>query len=74
MVLFTPVICARMSASSSHTLADMRTQITSVNSAIEAQRDFWLAQADLDQALIGKPNLAAMTATLSAPVAESGGH
>ena len=38
-------------------LADARTQITSVNSAIEALRDFWIAQADLEMALIGKPSL-----------------
>jgi outer membrane protein TolC len=38
-------------------LADARAQITSVNAAIEAKRDFWLAQADLDMALIGKPSL-----------------
>lgn len=38
-------------------LADARIQITSVNSAIEALRDFWIAQADLEMALIGKPNL-----------------
>ncbi|MDP3615714.1 MAG: TolC family protein, partial [Rubrivivax sp.] len=29
-------------------LADARTQIASVNAAIEALRDFWVAQADLD--------------------------
>ncbi|MFT3957034.1 MAG: TolC family protein [Piscinibacter sp.] len=39
-------------------LADARAQIASVNAAIEARRDFWLAQADLDMALIGKPSLA----------------
>ncbi|WP_088286003.1 TolC family protein [Ideonella sp. A 288] len=39
-------------------LADARLQIASVNAAIEAKRDFWLAQADLDMALIGKPTLA----------------
>ena len=39
-------------------LADARTQIVSVNSAIEALRDFWIAQADLEMAMIGKPNLA----------------
>jgi Outer membrane efflux protein len=39
-------------------LADARAQITSVNASIEALRDFWLAQADLDMALIGKPGLA----------------
>jgi hypothetical protein len=40
-------------------LADARTQIASVNASIEALRDFWIAQADLDMALIGKPSLAA---------------
>ena len=39
-------------------LADARLQIASVNNAITAQRDFWLAQADLEMALIGKPSLA----------------
>ncbi len=34
-------------------LADARLQIASVNAAIEALRDFWLAQAALDQALVG---------------------
>ncbi len=53
-------------------LADARSQIASVNSSIEALRDFWLAQADLDQALIGKANLALPTGP-AAPAAE-GGH
>ncbi len=44
-------------------LADARLQIASVNAAIEAQRDFWLAEADLDMALIGKPLLAPMAGT-----------
>ncbi len=39
-------------------LADARAQIVGVNNAIESLRDFWLAQADLDMALIGKPSLA----------------
>jgi outer membrane protein TolC len=38
-------------------LADARLQIASVNAAIDAQRDFWLAEADLDMALIGKPTM-----------------
>ncbi len=42
-------------------LADARTRIASVNGAIQALRDFWIAQADLDMALIGKPGL--MTAS-----------
>ena len=37
-------------------LADTRTQIATVNAAIGAQRDFWLANADLDMAMVGKPN------------------
>ena len=43
-------------------LADARSQITSVNGYIEALRDFWLAQADLDMALIGNPSMTAMPA------------
>ena len=52
-------------------LADARSQIASVNAAIEAKRDFWIAQADLDMALIGKPSFAA--ASGPAMAAESGG-
>jgi len=52
-------------------LADARVQIASVNNAIEALRDFWIAQADLDMALIGKPSLAAMAGPAMA--AEAGG-
>jgi outer membrane protein TolC len=36
-------------------LADARSQIISVNSAIDASRDFWIAKADLDINLIGRP-------------------
>jgi outer membrane protein TolC len=43
-------------------LADARLQIASVNGAIDALRDFWLAQADLDMAMVGKPGLAAASA------------
>ncbi len=38
-------------------LADARAQIASVNSYIESLRDFWIAQADLEMALMGKPSL-----------------
>jgi outer membrane protein TolC len=41
-------------------LADARSQIASVNAAIDALRDFWIAQADLDMALVGKPSLSAV--------------
>ncbi len=49
-------------------LADTRTQIVSINSAIEAQRDFWLAEADLQTALTG-----ASPGAMAAPKAGSGG-
>ena len=48
-------------------LADARLQIASVNGAIEALRDFWLAQADLDLAMVGKPGLAAANALAPRP-------
>jgi len=51
-------------------LADARTQITSVNSSIEALRDFWLAQADLEMALIGKPTLTQPQGGMAASNAE----
>ncbi|MBV8037132.1 TolC family protein [Roseateles sp.] len=38
-------------------LADARAQIAAVNASIEALRDFWVARADLDMALVGKPVL-----------------
>ena len=40
-------------------LADARSQIASVNGYIEALRDFWIADADLEMALIGKPRISA---------------
>jgi hypothetical protein len=55
-------------------LADARAQIASVNSAIEALRDFWIADADLQMALIGKPTPTA-SLRMSATNAEAGaGH
>jgi outer membrane protein TolC len=50
-------------------LADARSQIAGVNGYIEALRDFWLAQADLDMALIGKPALSAVPAAGMTPAA-----
>jgi outer membrane protein TolC len=46
-------------------LADARSQIASVNGYIDALRDFWLAQADLEMSLIGRPDLRASPATPS---------
>ncbi|MBI5716319.1 MAG: TolC family protein [Burkholderiales bacterium] len=54
-------------------LADARSQIASVNAYIEALRDFWLAQADLEMALIGKAAVP-MPAGPRAAVTEGGGE
>ena len=55
-------------------LADARVQIASVNSAIEALRDFWLAEADLQMAMIGKPTISAVSRA-AMPAGEAGaGH
>ena len=55
-------------------LADARSQITSVNAAIQAKRDFWIAQADLDMALIGKPSLSAASGPSMAADPAGAGH
>ncbi len=55
-------------------LADARAQITSVNGYIDALRDFWLAKADLDMAMIGKPSMTATNTTSMMASDASAGH
>jgi outer membrane protein TolC len=55
-------------------LADARSQIASVNAAIEAQRDFWLADADLQMALVGKPDMRPVASPGPAMAESGGGH
>jgi len=55
-------------------LADARTQIHSVIGAIQAQRDFWLADAALQAALIGQPVAIGVGAAAAATAADAGGH
>ena len=55
-------------------LADARAQISSVNSYIEALRDFWVAQADLEMALTGKPSMRAAPKTKMAGAEAAAGH
>jgi outer membrane protein TolC len=63
-----------MLASVFQLLADSRVQIGSVNAAIEAQRDFWLADTALQAAINGSGG-AAMALRSSAAAAEAaGGH
>ncbi|MEW6590571.1 MAG: TolC family protein [Pseudomonadota bacterium] len=55
-------------------LADARSQIASVNAAIEAQRDYWLADADLAMALVGTPGKMAVATVSSVPADAGAGH
>jgi outer membrane protein TolC len=57
-------------------LADTREQINSVLASINAQQQFWLADAALSTALLGKPMSggAPSLASSSAPIAAGGGH
>ena len=62
-----------MLASVFELLADSRDQITSVNGAIEAQRDFWIAETELQTAINGSGGAvssATIAASGSAPAAE----
>ena len=55
-------------------LADSREQVMAVNGAIEAQRDFWMAEADLQMALIGKPTSLGAGSELIPMPAKRAGH
>ena len=56
-------------------LADARSQIGAVTAYIEALRDFWIAEANLDHALTaGSPGSMTAGATRPAPAADAGGH
>ena len=55
-------------------LADARSQVLGVNSYIEALRDFWLAQADLDMAMLGKPSLNTPVSGGASAADASAGH
>ena len=58
-------------------LADARGQVASVNAALEAERDYWLAESDYQMALTGLSGVAesAPTAAVTAAgSAQEGGH
>ena len=56
-------------------LADSRSQIAAVMQAIDAQRDFWLAEASLKATLVGRPLAGTAMDTKPASAAASpGGH
>ncbi|MES2990856.1 MAG: TolC family protein [Pseudomonadota bacterium] len=58
-----------MLASVFELLADSRAQIAGVTGAVEALRDYWLAETDLQSALTGRSPGAAMLREASAPAA-----
>ena len=55
-------------------LSDARSQISGVNSYIEALRDFWLAESDLQMVMIGKPGGGNMARAMAAAESSGGGH
>jgi outer membrane protein TolC len=56
-------------------LADSRAQVAAVNGYIQASRDFWIADADLQMALTGRSPGSTQTMGSAAPAAASpGGH
>ncbi len=56
-------------------LADAREQILAVNAAMDATRDYWLAETDLRAALAGAGNgVRAPRSPAAMPVARGGGH
>jgi outer membrane protein TolC len=64
-----------MLASVFELLADSREQVAAVNAYIEALREFWLAESDLQMALTGRsPGAMQMTRTASPSTPASGGH
>lgn len=56
-------------------LADARKQIIAVDGYLQAQRDFWIAKADLDMTLLGAADLSTRAgAAMSAAADEPAGH
>ena len=55
-------------------LADARDQVSTVVAAINAEQQFWLADAALQASLIGRPTSTALTVMTTAPSSASGGH
>jgi outer membrane protein TolC len=56
-------------------LAEARAQVSAVIAAIEAQRDFWLAEVALDATILGAPAAAPTLSAGRMPAAEAkGGH
>lgn len=55
-------------------LADARTQMNTLTESIQAQRDYWIAQSTLDQALRGPTQTSPLSAASPSRAAESGAN
>ena len=55
-------------------LADARDQVSAVMAAIDAQQQFWLADAALQASVIGRPTTTSLSVTSSAPSSGEAGH
>ena len=55
-------------------LADARDQVSAVLAAIDAQQQFWLADAALQASVIGRPTTTSLSVTSSAPGGGDAGH
>lgn len=55
-------------------LADARDQVSTVMSALEAEQQFWLADAALQASLLGRPTTSTLTSLTSSPSADAAGH
>lgn len=55
-------------------LADARAQIGTVSASIEALRDFWIAHADLEMAMVGRPGPTSLESPAAASTARGAAH
>jgi hypothetical protein len=55
-------------------LADSRDQVNSVMAALNAEQQFWLADAALQASLIGKPTSAGVSGSGAAAAEAGAGH
>ncbi|MCE3602823.1 TolC family protein [Massilia sp. P8910] len=55
-------------------LADARSQVTSVNASIEAQRDFWMAESALQMVQTGRATDGASMGRSNSPATEAASH
>lgn len=55
-------------------MADARDQVNTVTAAIDANQQFWLADAALQASVVGRPTNTNLTATASAPSGGGAGH